>query len=454
MALPSAFDTQIDTIFSLSSAPGRAGIAVFRVSGPKTGKIMSSLIDRSLPKPRFALFATFLGPKKSHIDEGLLLWMPGPASFTGEDCAECHVHGSPAVIEKMASTFLSHGARQSEAGEFTRRAFANGKMDLTEAEGLADLIDADTEGQRRQALRQMQGGLKNRYENWREALLDGLAQIEGEIDFPDEADIPDDLAHKADAPLKDLCNDMQKALLNADRGERVRSGLDIALIGAPNAGKSSLINILVDKEAAIVTHIPGTTRDVLEVNLVMAGLPIRLFDTAGLRQSDDEIEAEGVRRALARAQESDIRILVHDANDTVLNDDAKALLVDGDIFLINKTDINVSRETLALPIENIHRYNVSAKTGSGMDTLRQALEDIVTDRFSPSQDAGLTRARHRNCVERASQSVQRARDVLNRAPELAGDDLRAALHALKELAGETDIEAVFDRIFSRFCVGK
>lgn len=444
----------IDTIFSLSSAPGRAGVAVFRLSGPRAGEIAQDLSGRALPRPRLASLCQFANADCKPIDEGLLLWMPGPGSFTGEDCVEFQLHGSPAVAEALASALLAAGARQSEAGEFTRRAFANGKLELTEAEGLADLIDADTEAQRVQALRQMQGGLKARYEGWREGVLDALAQIEGEIDFPDEADIPDDLAHKAFAPLNALSTDMGAALAHADRGERVRAGIEIAIIGAPNTGKSSLINMLAGRDAAIVTAQAGTTRDVIDINMVMGGLAVRLSDTAGLRESTDVIEAEGIKRARARAEDSDIRILVQDINHAATESvgEGLALLRAGDFLLLNKTDLGKG-DTQTAP-KGVTVFPISVLTGTGISNFETALTETVQQRYSPGRDAGLTRARHRDCVARAKTSLDRAAIALEVAPELAGDDLRAALQALRELAGATDIEAVFDRIFSRFCVGK
>jgi len=403
------------TIFSLSSAPGRAGVAVFRLSGPSAGHIAQSLSGRPLPHPRFAALRQFTNKSGAAIDEGLLLWMPAPHSFTGEDCAEFQLHGSPAVAEALAYALNSLGARQADAGEFTRRAFTNGKLDLTEAEGLADLIDADTQAQRVQALRQMQGGLKARYEGWREGVLDALAQIEGEIDFPDEADIPDDLAHKAFAPVKSLSDDMAAALDSAERGERA-------------------------------------TRDIIEVNLVMDGLPVRVSDTAGLRDSDDVIEVEGIRRARLRAEEADIRILVQDLS--LPNDEGADLLRDGDFLVLNKSDLKPHSTAMPKITAAISAHSVSAKSGDGLEAFQTKLTDSVQERYSPGRDAGLTRARHKDCVVRAKAALDRAMPALGVAPELAGDDLRAALQALRELAGETDIEAVFDRIFSRFCVGK
>jgi len=307
-------------------------------------------------------------------------------------------------------------------------------------------------------LRQMQGGLKARYEGWREGVLDALAQIEGEIDFPDEADIPDDLAHKAFSPIKSLREDMDAALETAERGERVRAGIEIAIIGAPNSGKSSLINCLAGREAAIVTSQAGTTRDIIEVNLVMGGLAVCISDTAGLRESADVIEAEGIRRARARAENADIRILVQDSVNP--KQEGLSLLRDGDFLLHNKSDLMPKSQIGKQPVTpadlktDICTLSLSAIKGDGIELFQDHLSEAVKTRYSPGREAGLTRARHRDCVIRAKSALDRALPSLGIAPELAGDDLRAALQALRELAGETDIEAVFDRIFSRFCVGK
>lgn len=442
-----------DTIFALSSAPGRAGVSVFRVSGDKARVIIETLTETPCPAPRYATLRKLYNNNATLIDEALVLWMPGPQSFTGDDCAEFQTHGSAAVIEAMASALLLAGARQAEAGEFTRRAFENGKMDLTESEGLADLIDAETEGQRKQALRQMQGGLRDIYENWRESLLDALAQIEGEIDFPDEEDIPDALSHKAYPYLSRVIEAMQKGLEEASKGEAIRHGIDIAIIGRPNAGKSTLLNALARREAAIVSPEAGTTRDIVSINTVLLGLPVRLSDTAGLRETDNAIEAEGVKRALSLAKQADLRIGVIDSTDYSPLQGLLADLEDDDILVFNKSDKakarppNVSRETLSV-------LSVNAAETADIEALRHLLEEKVVERYSVGNEAGLTRARHKDCVGRAQQALRRALQNLGIAPELAGDDIRASLHALKELAGETDIESVFDRIFSRFCVGK
>ena len=337
MENPETINASGETIFSLSSASGRAGVAVFRLSGPACAESVTKLTHRSVPKPRYAALRKLMSPSGDPIDEALTLWFPGPASFTGEDCVEIHTHGSPAVINGLSEALLSLGLRQAEPGEFTRRAVQNGKMDLTEAEGLADLIDAQSAGQRVQALRQMGGGLRDIYEGWREELLDALAQIEGEIDFPDEGDIPDSLSHGAYAPLGELASEMKTALEDMGRGAAIRSGLDIAIIGAPNAGKSTLINALTRREIAITSPEAGTTRDVVEAQMVIAGLPVTLSDTAGLRVSDNAIEAEGVRRAQKRAAEAEITIYVVRPGTTEFNPAIADGLTENDIIFINKT---------------------------------------------------------------------------------------------------------------------
>ena len=384
------------------------------------------------------------------IDRALVLWFPGPNSFTGEDVAEFHVHGGPAIIEAMIAAFTALGGRPAEPGEFTRRAFEHGKMDLTEAEGLADLIDAETEGQRLQALAQMSGSLKQLYETWRERLISILASIEGEIDFPDEEDVPDALAATAGPPIDDLIAEMDAHLDDAHRGERVREGLSIAIIGAPNAGKSSLLNRLARREAAIVTDIPGTTRDIVEVRLVIAGFPVTLADTAGLRETAEIVESEGIRRALARAEEADIRIGVIDSTDVSRNQESALPLRPGDLAVLNKSDL-AQAETLSLPCPSVV---VSAKTGAGLDAVEAWLERTVWTLLSAREAPALSRARHRRAVTEGRDALERGRTMLSRAPELAGEDVRLAIRAMESLTGRIDVEDVLDRVFSQFCIGK
>jgi len=456
MAKPSSDSIKMDTggtIFALSSAPGRAGVSVFRVSGPNALMSVQTLTGAPCPVPRRAAFRRLYNGDVV-IDEALVIVMPAPNSFTGEDVAEFQTHGSLAVIDAMAAALLATGARHAAPGEFTRRAFINGRMDLTEAEGLADLIDAQTEGQRVQALRQMQGGLRDIYEMWRSDLIDALAMVEGEIDFPDEGDVPDALALKATPPIESAVHAMQMAISEAGRGERVRAGLNIAVIGKPNAGKSSIINRIAGRDVAIVSDEAGTTRDIIDVPLVMAGLPIRLSDTAGLRAAETKIEAEGVRRAKQRSSESDIRIYVHDSTEGEISEAETKSLRPGDIILFNKSDQRKTPPALPHNRTDIHIFYISAQTGAGFKAFLDFFEQCITERFSPQNLPGLTRLRHLDCTQRALDAALRASGHLRDAPELAGDDLRSALHAIKELAGETDMDAVFDRIFSRFCIGK
>lgn len=440
-----------DTIFALASAPGRAGVAVIRVSGPASGGVVDGLTGRPRPAPRQAALSRLTDSAGQTIDRGLVLWFPAPASFTGEDCAEFHVHGGSAVLSAMTDALISRGCRPAGPGEFTRRAFESGKMDLTEAEGLADLIDAETDAQRAQALAQMTGALRTLYESWREALIGILAALEGEIDFPDEGDVPDTLALTAGPPLDQLVDALARHLDDDRRGERVRDGFSVALIGAPNAGKSSLLNRLAGRDAAIVTDIPGTTRDIVEVRLVLGGFAVVLADTAGLREATDRVEAEGVRRALARAQDADLRIGVVDVSRETI-EDMSARLRSGDALVLNKTD-------LATPpgsgwSSGVAAFAVSAHTGEGLDALEAWLENQVTSRLARRETPALSRARHRQAVSEARARLETARRRLADAPELASAEVQLANRALESLTGRVDVEDVLDRVFSQFCIGK
>jgi tRNA modification GTPase len=303
------------TIFSLSSAPGKAGVSVFRISGPKALKTAENLTKQTNFEPRRVRLKKIYNKNNELIDSCLLFFMQAPKSFTGEDCVELHVHGSVAVIEKLTTELYGLGLRQAAAGEFTRRAFENGKIDLTEAEGLADLIDAETEGQHKQAIKQMDGALRNLYEGWRQNLLNALAQIEGEIDFPDEEDVPNNLSHKALPYLNLVLEGSEKVLKTAEIGEAIRHGLDIVIIGSPNTGKSTILNGLSKRDVAIVTPTAGTTRDIISINMILKGIPVRLSDTAGIRNTTNEIEAEGIDRALKLSKKADILIYVIDLNE-------------------------------------------------------------------------------------------------------------------------------------------
>ena len=435
MINPFPTETGTDTIFALATAQGRAGVAVIRLSGPRAHEVTRTLSGgRPLPARRASLRT--LVQDGEPIDQAVLIHFPAPGSFTGEDVVELQCHGSPAVVEAVSAALLSHGLRQAGPGEFTRRAVENGRMDLTEAEGLLDLIDAQTQGQRRQALSQMEGELRRTYEGWREGLLDALAQIEGEIDFPDEQDVPDALSHAAYPILEAVAADIERALARADAGRAVRTGIAVAIIGAPNAGKSTLLNQLAGRDAAITSAVPGTTRDIVEVPLVLAGLSVTLSDTAGLREASDAVEAEGVRRALARADDAELRIgLVRDGSEV-------PPLQDGDLLLRNVSGAPSAPD------------EINALSGDGVDALQDRLAAILSERFGATESAGLTRARHADLARRALKAARAAQRNLAAAPELSGEDIRAALRALDELAGRADIEDVFDRIFSQFCIGK
>ncbi len=441
---------QKDMIFSLSSGVGRAGVSVFRLSGEGSYGAALALTGRKNLKPRHAHLCRLRNNINETIDEALVLYFPAPHSFTGEDVIEFHCHGSLAVHQAMAKNFTALKARQADAGEFTRRAVLNGRMDLTEAEGLADLIDSETQAQHKQAMQQMRGGLRSIYIGWKENLLDALAQIEGEIDFPDEEDIPGTLSHKAYPILDKIKQDIESLLQDAERGQKVRDGISLTLIGAPNSGKSSIINRLVKSNIAIVTDVPGTTRDIISADIIIGGLAVTLSDTAGLRETDDLIEGEGVKRAHDKAQNSDLRLWVIDGSNSSQTVQPN-LITPYDIMLINKSDLSQQtyKQSSALTC-----FYISAKTGMGFDKLYGYLERELTVRFAPLSENGLTRERHKDCAARIKYSVERAMTALGRAPELAGEDIRAALQAISELAGDSDIESVFDRIFSRFCVGK
>jgi len=444
-----------DTIVALATGAGRAGVAVIRLSGPAAGSTLSALTARDLPKPRMATREAFCDPRTGvSLDDGLALWFPGPHSFTGEDVVELHIHGGPAVIAAVIDAALSQpGVRPAEPGEYTRRAFENGKLDLAEAEGLADLVDAETEGQRRQALRQRRGALSAVYEGWRGKLIEAAALIEAEIDFPDE-DLPGALAQRAGPILQSMADDMGQHLDDAHRGERIRDGFRIAIIGPPNAGKSSLLNALAQREAAIVSDIPGTTRDVVEVRLVLAGFPVWIADTAGLREAADAIEAEGVRRALARAEEADLRIGVVEFADRLT---APSALRADDVLVVSKMDLVDAAQGAGVDLVGappVELALVSTKTGLGLAELHELLSARVTEALGPEEAPVLTRARHRRLVEEARSALSRAIPALELGPELAAEDVRVAADQIGRLTGRIDVEDLLGEIFSSFCIGK
>lgn len=442
------------TIFALATAPGRGAVAVVRVSGPGAREALLALTG-ACPKPRRASVRTLKSSKGEVIDRALVLWMPGPGSYTGEDSAEFHVHGGVAVVDSLAQALLDQGLEPAEPGAFTRRAFENGKLDLAQAEAVADLIDAETEGQRRQALAQLGGALGKVHEAWREDLVETLAQLEAAVDFPDE-EVPADVAERARPGLERLIHEVGKALADARRGVAVREGYRIALIGAPNAGKSTLLNALAGRDAAIVTSTPGTTRDIIEVQLVLGGYKVVLADTAGMRDTLDEIEAEGVRRAKAWAASSDLRIWVVDGAIEHGHPAPEGVRA-GDICLINKADLPAGGQTSAAVQEasalilEIHR--LSAQSPSDLQALISALTDRVVELLGTGSPPSATRQRHAALLEEAYERLVSALSQTE-APELAAEDVRLAARALDRITGAIHPEDVLDRVFSSFCIGK
>ena len=444
-----------DTIIALASGAGRAGVAVVRASGPGAVGLLTHLGGSPVPEPRKAVIRA-LREDAAYLDEAIILYMPGPNSFTGQDIVEFQIHGGSAVIEAVIGAALrSRLCRLAAPGEFTRRAFESGRLDLTQAEAVADLVDAETEGQRRQAARIYQGEAAEIFEGWRGQLISAMAALEASIDFPDESDIPSDIHRGALTPIETLAAGLESALGEASRLRSVREGYRVAILGPTNAGKSSLLNRLARREAAIVSDIPGTTRDVVEVRLVIAGYPVWLADTAGLRETADVIEAEGVRRALERAEHADLRIWVVDAvtGKTPADVSRETLWRPGDLTALNKCDLAGPRSSGG---EDGDTFALSATTGAGLDALERRLGEIVREQLSSDEAPLITRARHRDLVAEALGHVERALEAarIGVGAELVSEDLRLAARALGRITGTVDAEDLLDRIFSSFCVGK
>jgi tRNA modification GTPase len=435
-----------DTVFALASGPGRGAIALLRLSGPRSAAILTAMTGR-LPQPRHASLRRLQDPVTGEVlDRAVVLWFPGPASYTGEDSVEFNLHGGPAVITAIGEVLASLGARPAEPGEFTRRAFLNGRMDLTAAEGIADLIAAETQAQRRQALRQADGALARVLEGWATRLVRLLAHQEAAIEFADD-DLPTDLGARARTGAATLRAEIAAHLADAGQGERLREGVVITILGAPNAGKSSLLNALAGRDAAIVSTRAGTTRDVVEVRLALAGVPVTLADTAGLRDAADEVEQEGIRRAQNRAGGADLVLAVF-AADVAPDAQTLAWVRPGTLVLANKVDLAPA----PVLIGEVAPMGVSARTGTGLEALRARLEAEAV-RLAGSGDAAvLTRSRHRAALAEAAGWLAEAEAAA--LPELVSEALRAALRALGRLTGRVGVEAILDVVFREFCIGK
>ncbi|WP_332640243.1 tRNA uridine-5-carboxymethylaminomethyl(34) synthesis GTPase MnmE [Brevundimonas sp.] len=433
-----------DTIFALATPPGRGAIAILRLSGPATEAALAALGAGGL-KPRLASLRDLTHDGRP-IDQALVLRFPAPNSYTGEDCAELHLHGGRAVVEAASQALIALGLRPAEPGEFTRRAFENGRMDLAQAEAVADLIDAETTAQASQALGQLDGALSRTYAGFRRDLLKAMALVEAEIDFPDE-EIPDNLARTAGPVLDRLIADLRAALADARRGERVREGYRIVLIGETNAGKSSLFNALVAREAAIVTPIAGTTRDVLDADLIIGGYAVTLSDTAGLRAAEDVVEAEGVRRARARAEAAELRLWVRGPGDPP--GVAADYVQPGDLLIRNKSDLGHTD-----PVDGLDNLVVSTATGEGLAELHDWIAARLGRDLSGADFPAVTRERHRRRLVEALTDVEAARRALHHTPEMAGDDLRRAAETLGRVTGAIGVEDILGEVFSTFCIGK
>ncbi len=435
------------TIFALSSGRPPSAIAMVRVSGPQAGPALSALAG-GMPTPRKATRLLLRDAAQQPIDDAVVVWFPGPASATGEDVAEFHVHGGRAVLAALFAALSGFGGmRAAEPGEFTRRAFENGKLDLTEAEGLDDLIHADTDRQRRQALRQLKGLLGDRARDWRERIIEASALIEAGIDFSDEGDVPAELIAPALAKIKTLLAEIEQALAAQGRSERLREGLVVAIAGPPNVGKSTLMNALARREVAIVSPHAGTTRDVIEVQLDLDGYPVTVIDTAGIRETGDPVEQEGVRRARARAAEADLVLWMSDAQHGVASPQGAV-----PVWLVrNKIDEPADVLTHG---EGSADFRISASRGDGIGELIAALVAFAEKYFGGGESALIGRERQRKLLQQTAASLHRSIAAIGEGEELAAEDLRMAAFSLGRLLGRVDVEDILDVIFREFCIGK
>jgi len=447
-----------DTIYALSSGVGRAGVAVVRISGDQAGHLLQLLCGHTL-EPRRACLKQIVHPISGDVlDQALVLWFPAPKSFTGEDVVELHIHGGPAVIAAvMDAIAVVDNMRMAEAGEFTRRAFYNNKLDLTGIEALSDLIEAETQAQRKQALRQMNGELSVLLNDCRDRIIHILAYVEAGIDFSDEEDVSDDVNQHMLSNILELKKDITKHLDDGKSGERVRSGVRVVIVGPPNAGKSSLMNALANRDVAIVSEHAGTTRDVIDVHLDLKGVPVTVTDTAGLRDVDNVIEEEGVRRAKAKINSADVILWTTDGTEPEVAYDFAVDSGQSLIRLRNKSDIdsfNLTHQKTSQECANQTVLNISAKTGEGLDQLLTFITNVASDLTLSGEHAVITRARHRQALIQVVQGLTQILEQPQEADELIAENLRICARELGRVTGRVDVEDLLDVIFNDFCVGK
>jgi len=450
--------TRPETIFSLASGPGVAGVAVVRISGARAFAALEALSGKAVPVPRRATLRELCDPVTSaRLDKALVLVFKAPGSFTGEDIVELHLHGGRSVVGGVIEALTAtEGLRPAEAGEFSRRAFEQGKLDLTEAEGLNDLIHANTQAQREQALAQLDGGLRDLYDGWRARLLGYLAHLEADIDFPDE-DLPEGVSGAVLPDILRLRSNITQYLVDGRQGEMLRDGFRVAILGEPNVGKSTLINALSRSDVAIVSDEAGTTRDVIEVSLDLGGYPVRLADTAGLREGVGSIEKEGVRRALGQARDADLKLVLVRADEwPTIPKAAKTLLDENAFLVITQTDrvpmFHVKHQELFGEVAGV--AEVSVKEDHGLRDLFSSLEVYVSEAMAPREAPSLTRARHRRALEETVEHLARFGENAGFDPVLAAEDVRMAARALGRITGRVGVEDMLDIVFGDFCIGK
>ena len=442
------------TIYALSSGPGVSGVAVIRVSGKNTEEVIKKLTGAKLPVPRVATLKKFnKNGGKEQIDEGVIIWFPGPNSYTGEDLAEFHVHGSRAVVSAMHSAISKvKNCRLAEPGEFTKRAFQNGRINLLKAESVADLISSETEIQRRQALKIMSGKSSDKFDFWRKELLKILSHVEAKIDFPDE-DLPKNVIKEIQKKSNRILNEIKKTLNDQKVGERIREGFKIAIVGPPNSGKSSLLNYLSKRDVAIVSEIAGTTRDVIETHLNLDGYPVIASDTAGIRSAKNEIERKGIKIALKRAEDADLRVIIVSSKNADLTGVLRKLLTKNAILVINKSDLLKGK--LNTKFKKYEHVLISIKKDSNLNKLISKIKSKLKNKFTTTEDILITRERHRqnliNCVNHLEKfEKKKSAQEFDKAAE----DLRLATRHLGMIVGKVDVEELLGSIFNDFCIGK